>query len=84
MKTFTSPEDAISSVFNYCIDCAKSQQTEITTLQTDNDRLSLERINALKVCTCGSLKNNKQHGISHLLTWIQYLFQDHAIFSLFS
>ncbi|CAC5383026.1 XRCC4 [Mytilus coruscus] len=48
LKSSSSPTDAISSVLNYCIECAKSQQVEIATLQTDNDRLSQERVNALK------------------------------------
>lgn len=48
LNVCSTPAESISSILNFCIDCTKSQQTEITALQTDNDRLSKERVNALK------------------------------------
>ncbi|CAG2212467.1 XRCC4 [Mytilus edulis] len=63
LKSSTSATDAISSVLNYCIECAKSQQVDIATLQTDNDRLSQERVNALKFA---AILNSKKEKIREL------------------
>lgn len=43
-----SPSHMMNDILDHCIECTKTQKAQIDMLKTDNDRLSQERVNALK------------------------------------
>lgn len=49
LKESDSANEDISTLFNHCISTTKDLQEQIQTYEKDTERLSQERINALKV-----------------------------------
>lgn len=55
LKPARDPSKSMCEILNHCIDRNKEMKERLSAVQTDYDRISQERANALKVCLKESL-----------------------------